>query len=140
VLKLLAEPTGVVRFELEFFRDARQRHCVRGQVWGWLRLLCQRCLEPVEVQVRAALLLALVQGHEEAAQLPDEYDPLMASDDSIHLLDLVEDEILLALPLIPAHTEGEGCGLHEPVSQRPPVQTRTDHPFQALGQLKKRLH
>jgi len=140
MLDLLAEPTGTVQFELEFFRDAHKRYCVRGRVWGRLRLVCQRCLEPVEVTLDSAPLLALVRGHDEATRLPGEYDPLLVGGVPLHPLDLVEDEILLALPQIPVHPEEGGCAIRIPAAEQPSAPVRPDHPFQVLGQLKTRLH
>lgn len=138
VSELLAKPVGLVRFELEFFRDSCRRHCVRGWVRACLWLVCQRCLKPVEVVVDSTLLLVLVRDYDEVARLPDEYDPLMVSDASLYLLEVVEDEILLGLPHIPLHSEGEGCeGLQ---AMRWSSSGQADHPFQVLEQLKKRLH
>jgi DUF177 domain-containing protein len=142
VSELLADRSGGVQFELEFFRDGQRRHCVRGRVWGHLRLVCQRCLEPMDVEIDAHLLLALVRGDVEAARLPDEYDPLPTSDAPVHPLDLVEDEVILALPQIPVHPQGRGCALQAlaEMPQVPRVATSAGGPFQVLEQWKKPLH
>jgi uncharacterized protein len=143
VVNLLIHPEGGVRFELEFFRDDKHRPCVRGRVTATIELRCQRCLGPLALQVDAALLLALVKGFDEAERLPDEYDPLIVEDDRIRPLDLVEDELILALPQVPVHAPHEACAegtMQQALTDAPvaePEGEEADNPFQVLAQLKK---
>lgn len=143
---LLADPEGEARFELEFFRDHKGRPCVRGRVTATLVLRCQRCMEPMSLQVDAPLLLGLIQGADEAEQLPEEYDPWLVEEDRVRPQSLVEDELILALPQVPMHPSGEACTAGS-LGQAPkdaqtgkPPGGETENPFQVLAQLKKQLH
>jgi uncharacterized protein len=56
--------------------------------------------------VEAPISLALVSGLDEARGLPEIYDPLLVEDRLIRSSDLIEDELILAVPAIPRHAEG----------------------------------
>jgi uncharacterized protein len=100
---LLAGPEGEVRFDLAFGRDAQQRAVVSIRVNAVLRLCCQRCMGVVEWPVESASRLALVAGPEEAARLPEGLDPLLVEEPRLALATLVEDELILAVPVAPLH-------------------------------------
>lgn len=137
---LVANPEGSVVYSLEFFRDSQRRPCVRGQVTTSLLVCCQRCLDPVAIEVHAQSLLAVVESDAEAELLAEEYDPLLVRDARMLPLELVEEEILLALPQVPMHAPG-ACdprvisllGDNQSVSKE-------QHPFGLLAQLKNRAH
>ena len=93
-------------FALEFGRDASGRDRVRGRVTATLRLRCQRCNGLLELPVSSGFTLAVVQGLDEAAQLPAEYEPLLPDEAEIDPAALVEDELLLAVPPVPRHVVG----------------------------------
>ena len=140
---LLVDSEGTVRFELEFFRDHKGRPSVRGRVAAVLHLRCQRCLGPVSFKVDAPLLLGLVQGFDEAERLPEEYDPLMVEEDRVRPAELVEDELILALPQVPMHAPEEPCmkgRIASDAREEEPEDERADNPFKVLAQLKNQLH
>jgi uncharacterized protein len=94
---------GEVVFDIRFSRDARHRACIRLQVQAELGLECQRCLQQMEHPVEAVVDLSVIEVPAEAERLPDEYEPVLVDDGRLRLLDLVEDELLLAIPQIPMH-------------------------------------
>jgi uncharacterized protein len=140
------KPTGAVHFELEFFNDSQRRCCVKGLIHGELWLVCQRCLQPVAMSINTDVLLAVVQKYEEANRLPDIYEPLVINGTQLRPLDFVEDEIILALPYIPAHpANGKVCSVQGSVTQasardRSWPLKHEENPFQILEQIKKTVH
>ena len=81
-----------------------------GQVWMHLLaeadvvLQCQRCLQPLNEPVRVDRQFRFVADEDTAAALDDEMDDeVLALPKTLNLRDLVEDEMLLALPLVPRH-------------------------------------
>jgi uncharacterized protein len=82
---------------------------VTGRVQACLRLTSQRCLEEVEIPVDAPIELALIRRDEDALDLPEHLDPWLVSEERLNPLDLVEDELLLAVPQVPRHPHGS-CG------------------------------
>ena len=81
-----------------------------NQVWLHLQadadvvLQCQRCLRPLDEAVQVDRHFRFVADEDTAAALDDEIeDEVLALPRSLNLRDLVEDELLLALPLVPRH-------------------------------------
>lgn len=104
---LLVTAEGEARFTLEFYRDEKKRARVRGTAEAGLTLECQRCLEQMTLPVDSRIDLAVIEVHAEAELLPDECDPVVAEEGRIQLYDLIEDELLLAIPQVPMHPLGE---------------------------------
>ena len=90
------------------FRDEEARYVLELHVSGAVEAACQRCLTPVSVPVDALSCLAVVWTDEQAAQLPNRYEPLVAEAE-IDLWQLVEEELLLFLPSYSYHGDTE-CG------------------------------
>jgi uncharacterized protein len=85
---------------------------VRGQAQCWLHLagqarvalVCQRCLQPVEEAIAAERSFLFVHGEEQAAELDaDSEDDVLAMTRALDVQALLEDELLLSLPLVPRH-------------------------------------
>ena len=75
---------------------------------GRLHLVCQRCLLDCAVDLAEKRRFILVNSEAEADDYPledDDQEPLVASQ-QFNLLDTIEDEVLLSIPLIPKHPEG----------------------------------
>lgn len=75
---------------------------------------CQRCLEPVALHLDVARALRFVADESLAEALdPESEDDVLALPRRLDLHTLVEDELLLALPLVPMHDQ---CPRHLPMS------------------------
>jgi len=89
--------------------------------------------------VDAAFQLSPVSGPEEAERLPVEYEPLLLDERLLHPMDLIEDELILAIPPAPRHAAAD-CGVdmadyrQEPALEAP---QREENPFAALRALKR---
>lgn len=101
-----------------------------------ISMQCQRCLEAVDVPLHVERELFFVEGEDAAAALDaDSEDDVLTLEPAIDLRSLIEDELLLALPLIARHE----------VCPQPLVQAAGDdlaaepdeHPFAALAALKR---
>ena len=134
----LASAAGEVQVDLEAGLDPARRVVVTGHIEAELELQCQRCLEPVRLMVHAEPHLAWVKTDEQLAALPDEYEPLLSADGRVALTELVADELLLALPLVPRHEGDAACrGFKEAaVSPVEPEEVRKK-PFAELAKLKR---
>ena len=105
---MLASDAGEIRYEIEGVHDARGRPALRVRVNGALQLRCQRCLEPMrfDVDTDEILVLAATQAEIDADPVdPESPDRLLAAEE-VKVRDLLEDELILALPYAPRH---EGC-------------------------------
>ncbi len=134
----LASDAGEVQVDLEAGLDLARRVLVTGHIEAELELQCQRCLEPVKLKVHAEPKLAWVKTDEQLAALPEEYEPLLSADGHVELRDLVADELLLALPLVPRHEGDAACGGFTEAAEAPaePAEARKN-PFAELAKLKR---
>ena len=67
-------------------------------------LECQRCLQPCEIVVDESALVAIVRA--ETDDVPGGYEPFVGMPEQLSLAALVEEQVLLALPLVPVHDVG----------------------------------
>lgn len=108
---LASNEPAPVRVELRAQRDEARRLVLAGDAQAELALTCQRCMEPVKLEVNAAFALAVTADEEAARTLPVELDPLLlAPGDEVELAAMIEDELILALPPVPVHASVEDCG------------------------------
>ncbi len=136
---LLYAMDGEVNIELFFTIDEQSRKRVNGELTSVLLLQCQRCLDRVEVPVSSSFSLALVWSDDQAASLPRNIDPVLMVGSELDLYGIVEDELLLALPLVAIHQPGECVTPPLPVAQEcfeNVVVTKKKNPFQVLASLK----
>jgi uncharacterized protein len=137
---LLASSEGEAAFTLEFGQDRERRARIRGHVQAPLPLLCQRCLQQMVLQVDAKFQLSPVDGPREAEMLPAEYDPLMLDEPLLQLLDLIEDELILAIPPAPRHAAAEcpaPLGKRKEAEEVASDQGQVESPFAMLAKLKR---
>ena len=106
--QVLLDTAGQVDYCLEFARDEQGQAVVNGRISAKVMLECQRCGHAVEVMLDLKPHLMVVVSDEQAKQVPRSYEPLITDGASLKLVDVLEEEILLALPMVPRHTEG-GC-------------------------------
>jgi uncharacterized protein len=105
---LLASDAGEVAYEVEGLRDERGRPSLRVTVRARLQLRCQRCLEamPFEVDEQELLVLAATPAEIDADPADVQAPDRVLAEKEMQVRDLVEDELILALPYAPRH---EGC-------------------------------
>lgn len=97
---------------------------------GKATLQCQRCMQAMELSIDSTTHVALIVAEADAAEVPEELEPVLAREGRISAGELVEEELLLALPIVPLHEELRECAVPasvplvaeeapEPVTQRP---------------------
>jgi uncharacterized protein len=137
-----AEPQRQVRW-----RAVGSTRVVGGEAQPWLALTasatvvlqCQRCLQPMDEAVHVDRHFRFVRDEATAAALDEEIeDEVLELPRALDLRELVEDEMLLALPLVPRHAQcpqplPRSFGDVEEVEQA----EQKANPFAALAALKK---
>lgn len=136
----LSGSDGEARVQLQAHAEGGQI-VVQGEAQAELVLICQRCLRPMQQTVSAEFQLAWVRDEHEAAALQiGSCDPLLSADGRVRLAELVEDELLLALPIVALHQMQEcdaGLQDHALHTGEPELPAR-ENPFAVLEQLKQR--
>src|SRR5262245_13202290 len=127
---LLRGDAGVARGRFRFHRESALA-VAEGHVSAILTLTCQRCLEEMTLPVDADSRLAFVDSAEASAEEIGSRDPVVAQDGQVSLATLIEEELLLALPLVPMHRDSD-CF----VRSEPQAESR-QKPFAGLRELMK---
>ena len=105
---VLFDTQGRLDYELYGRRDARNRPQLEVRVSGPLHLQCQRCLGLLDYAVDIeATLLVVPRGAPLGDEIDDPEGPdVIEGDPELEVAALIEDEVLLSLPLAPRHPEG----------------------------------
>lgn len=139
--QMLASDKAAIHVQLEFTIGDRGYRVIHGQVQAEVEVACQRCLEPVAIHIDEELALALVKDDAEAAALRADLDPWIGPDIKLQLADLVEEQLMLSMPIVSYHAPGQ-CA--QPAFAAAPTQSQDDaqdtagtNPFAVLEKLKQ---
>lgn len=133
LVEALVDDSGTVTTRFASSLDDAGRVMIRGEADATVAMRCQRCLEPVTVGLRAAFDLAVVADEDEAAALTSGLEPLISADGQLDPRAMVEDELILALPLVALHDDEAAC---RPPAKLEGPQGEQESPFAVLKQLK----
>ena len=133
---LVADTDGECSYSLEFGRDEVLRvSYVELTIDTALPLTCQRSMQRFLLPVKVTQRLGLIRDEDEESSLPEEYEALLVPEDGqLRPLDLVEDELVLAVPVVPLSPDGEAVDKDWAPSEE---ETKKANPFAALAALKK---
>lgn len=102
--EILHSDEGTVNVFMHFDVDETGTRFLRAKFTSTLVIICERCNEPMSLDVEAHCLLAIVQNEHKIEGLAEQYEPwLIDSDEPVKLATVVEDELILVLPLVPRH-------------------------------------
>ncbi len=141
VLPALAAPDGEAVGTVAFGREGRVA-VAEVTVTAHPMLTCQRCLSSMTWPLERVGRAALVATPEEADRVPEPLEAVLAPDYRISIKDLVEEELLLDLPLVPRHENeecaGDRAGIPDGQSAQAAPVIETHRPFGQLSELLKR--
>jgi uncharacterized protein len=133
-----ADDSGEVHWHLQGGTHVNGYPQWKLTVQATLQLMCQRCLTPFAHQLNSHTTLILARDDEKAdemeVELDDESLDVIVASRAFNILEMIEDEVLLAMPLAPRHqqcTEGAATGLVDAESDE------TELPFSGLKGLKQ---
>ena len=101
----LAPSQGEIEFYLQGTLDSRHRPSLKLAITGKVQLTCQRCLADLPYKLELVSRIVLVVNETDLPDL-DEEDPdvdVVVASGKMNIQNLLEDEIILALPLAPKH-------------------------------------
>jgi uncharacterized protein len=132
---VLTSSQGELLVEMELGKDPDGTCYLSGTIQGDVTLRCQRCLEDMALPLDLNFRLGLVHSDEAASALPEWYEPLLVSSEPASIADIIAEEVLLAIPIVPTHRDNQRC--QEFVKEyKPPVSEQRDNPFNVLADLK----
>ena len=137
LLDVLENPQGILSYTVQGVVDKHGIPALDVSIHGNCQLRCQRCLNGLDYTVKldTRLLLrdqaSLDALGDSVADEEEEFDSILA-DAHLEVLDLLEEEILLSLPIAPKHELG-ACRATDSENARKEEQ----HPFAVLAKLKR---
>ncbi len=134
------EANGRVRFSRQLGHAVADLEVKAGPA-----VVCQRCMQPMRWPVDVNSRIALVVDYEAADRVPEGFDVYLVEADSVSVRELVDEEVMLALPNVPRHAEGSECAGRElklpgQEAEAPDeaADAQVQKPFAQLGELLKR--
>jgi len=115
---------------------------IKGNLATKLQGVCQRCMEKCEINVQAEFLLGIVKSEKAAEALSSEYEPLIIEDKDVKLTSILEEELILCMPIVVMHQLDE-CSIkqtdwHYGDKLTKTAETKSENPFAKLASLKSK--
>jgi len=133
---LLANKQGNVQISIRFSRDEQKFAVVSGEIETEVNLVCQRCRAVDTISIASEFRFALLRKEADIQSLPESYEPMLLDKPELDIYELIEEELILALPIVHYHEEGncsealqKSFGKDVNVEEKP-------NPFSVLEKLK----
>ena len=82
---------------------------IKGTIVTTVNQICQRCNGPMQHDLDISFALSPMASEAQSKNLSNRYDPLVVEDECVLVSEMIEDEILLALPMVSRHEEESLC-------------------------------
>ena len=143
VSRELASKEGEAKGHIRFSRQ-QGRAIADLAVHAQPEVVCQRCMQAMRWPLDVKSRVALVSDYATADRVPEDFEVFLVEGDSVSVRDLVDEEIMIALPNVPRHGEGSECagramqlpGQEADADDEADAKVQT--PFAQLGELLKR--
>jgi uncharacterized protein len=131
----LANVDARLHYTVTALLDGKRRKVVSCIIEGFVFLTCQSSLEAFrhEISIRDRLVLVDRESQLPPIEEESEAEDFMVADGPIDVLDLVEESVLLALPMVPRKPGLENADVAKPASE-----AGSESPFAGLQRLKKK--
>lgn len=134
----LASNDGAVAVDLRFGRDEEGRRVISGTLDTAVEVACQRCLQDMTLALHSEIDLFAVDTEEALQELRDDQDGVVIPEDGLlDVLALVEDELLLSLPMIPMHEDTACNAVLNALREGEAVADSRPNPFAVLAGFRK---
>lgn len=140
IVGLTSQPDNVLKVVMNFSKSSLKYPLLEGTVEGEIVQICQRCLGDTitKIDERFALLLVTSEMSQIAEQ--EGHDIFEYDEATINTVELIEEEVMLALPIVAKHKSVDEC---LPIAQKwmknkehVPADQHKENPFAKLKDLK----
>lgn len=138
LIPLLVSSEGDATFRLSFGYDAQQRARVRVHVRAPLTLVCQSSLEPYIEHVDQRSTLLIIADVSEQEDLSEQEEFVLVQEGRLAVADLVEDELLLAVPQVPRNPEIQSEAGFADSNEVSSDEQEMQRPFEGLAEMMKK--
>ena len=121
-----------VRVDLSFYLKNNKTPCVDGIIQLDIVLTCQRCLDDLSIALKVDFNLAFIRNNQESEELDSHYEIYVIEEEKLATHDLISDEILLSIPMVPMHDYD--CTKES--NEQEIVEGKSENPFAILKKIK----
>ena len=121
-----------IKLDLSFYLKNNKTPCVEGIIELNIVLECQRCLDDLSIALKINFNLAFVRHDQESDELDSHYEIYVIEDEELATHDLISDEILLSIPMVPAHD----YDCIKEINKQEIVEEKSENPFAILKKIK----
>ena len=121
-----------VRVELSFYLKNNKTPCVEGIIELDIVLTCQRCLDNLSIALKVNFNLAFVRNDQQSEELDSHYEIYVIEEEELATHDLISDEILLSIPMVPTHD----YDCIKEINEQEIVEGKSENPFAILKKIK----
>ncbi|WP_042143952.1 MULTISPECIES: 23S rRNA accumulation protein YceD [unclassified Pseudoalteromonas] len=137
--KALKALVGQIEVKIHCKEDHQGLVVISGNVKTKALILCQRCNDDLGLDLEMSFAYSPIKMGAESEDLPERYEPVELDEDGeIDIYSLLEDELILMIPIVPKHDE-TSCHYSEEAQSFGEIDEEDDkpNPFDILKQLKK---
>ncbi|MDK1289952.1 23S rRNA accumulation protein YceD [Pseudoalteromonas umbrosa] len=137
--QVVQDQVGEIAVTIHCDIDQQGLVVIRGSARTRVTLVCQRCNDELGLDLAQDFAYSPVGLGAESDDLPESYDVVELDEEGeINLRQLIEDELILAIPIVPMHDEASCSFSNKPVSfGEIEAEDSKPNPFEILKQLKK---
>ena len=121
-----------VKVDLSFYLKNNKTPCVDGIIELDIVLACQRCLDDLSITLKVNFNLAFVRHNLESEELDSHYEIYVIEEEELATHDLISDEILLSIPMVPMHD----YDCIKEINEQEIVEGKSENPFAILKKIK----
>ena len=132
VSEIASNKTDKININLSFYLDNDKTPCIDGIISLDIVLICQRCLEELNISLKVRFNLAFVRNEKQGEELDSNYEIYVTEEDELATHDLISDEILLSIPMVPTHD----YDCIKDINGQKIVEEKSENPFDILKKLK----
>jgi len=121
-----------IKVDLSFYLKNSKTPCVDGIIELDIVLPCQRCLDDLSLALKVNFNLAFVRHDQQSEELDSHYEIYVIEEEELATFDLISDEILLSIPMVPTHD----YDCIKEINEQEIVEGKSENPFAILKKIK----
>jgi uncharacterized protein len=132
ISEIASNKTDKININLSFYLDNDKTPCIDGIISLDIVLICQRCLDDLSITLKVDFNLAFVRYEKQGEELDSYYEIYVTEEDELATHDLISDEILLSIPMVPTHD----YDCIKDINEQEIVEEKSENPFSILKKIK----
>ena len=132
VSEIASNKTDKININLSFYLENDKTPCIDGIISLDIVLVCQKCLEELPIPLKVSFNLAFVRFEAQGKVLDSRYEIYVTQKEELATQDLISEEILLSVPMIPTHD----YDCMEEMDKQRIVEEKSNNPFAILKKIK----